>query len=134
MGKSPSPMPVQKVTIGALAGAITTILLCVLRNSAHLVVSTDVAGALTIVVTFIAAYLTPPESTMGGAAGQGSATDTGQANGSAPGVGARYGRQALLVSGEPVWIVHAERLDGPFAVREGMAVGDQASPFLLLQK
>jgi hypothetical protein len=122
MGKSPSPMPVQKVTIGALAGAITTIALCLLRTSAHIVVSADVAGALTIVVTFIASYLTPPECPQGGAAGDGGATGTALANGAAPGAGWGSGPQALLVSGEAVWLVQADRLEGQFAVREVMAV------------
>jgi hypothetical protein len=134
MGKSPSPMPVQKVTIGALAGAITTIALCLLRTSAHIDVSADVAGALTIVVTFIASYYTPPECSKGDAAGDGSATDIAPGNGSAPRAGRGHGPRALLVSGEPVWLVEAERLEGQFAVREVLTVGAETLPLLLLQK
>jgi hypothetical protein len=134
MGKSPTPMPVQKVTIGALAGAITTIALCLLRTSAHIDVSADVAGALTIVVTFLASYLTPPECPERGAADDGGATGTALANGSAPGAGRGYGLQALLVSGEPVWLVQAHRLEGQFAVREVMAVGAETPPLFRLWK
>jgi hypothetical protein len=129
MGKSPTPMPVQKVTIGALAGAITTIAVGLL----HIHVSADVAGALTLVVTFLASYLTPPECPSGGAAGDGGATGTASGNGSAPGARRGHGGQVLLISGEPGWLVQAERLE-QFAVREVLAVGAETAPLLLLQK
>jgi hypothetical protein len=79
MGKSPSPIPVQKVTIGALAGAITTLAVGLLRP--YVDVPADVAGALTIVLTFIASYVTPPESQGGDLAGSAETTGAALANG-----------------------------------------------------
>jgi hypothetical protein len=99
MGKSPSRMPVQKVTIGALAGAFTTIGVGLLRSGFHIDVPADVASAMTIVFTFVASYLTPPEFQEGGTAAGGSTTSAGQGSVT----------QALLVTGQPVHLAFAEK-------------------------
>ena len=55
--------PVNKVTAGGLAGAITTILVFVLNTYAlpsTKQLTPDIAAAITTVFSFAAAYLTPP--------------------------------------------------------------------------
>jgi hypothetical protein len=51
--------PIQKVTVGILAGAIVTVLIWALRF-VHVTVTPEVAAALTTIVSFIISYLTPP--------------------------------------------------------------------------
>ncbi len=52
-------MPTRKVTGGALAGAVTTILIAVLSRS-DISISNEVAVAITTLVTFLASYFIPP--------------------------------------------------------------------------
>jgi hypothetical protein len=107
MGKTPSLMPVPKVTIGALAGAITTIAVGLLDTCAKIDVPADVAGAITILLTFVASYFTPSEVQEGSAAA--GTASAAPANGCAPGAEQGYGRQALLISGEPIYVAWAEK-------------------------
>lgn len=53
-----SAAPIQKVTYGAIAGAITTVVVWGL-SLFKINVPVEVAGALTLIVTVLVAYLTP---------------------------------------------------------------------------
>ena len=59
MPKMQTLIPTRKVTGGALAGAVSTILIAVLNRN-DIVVSNDVAVAITTVLTFAVAYFIPP--------------------------------------------------------------------------
>lgn len=53
-----SGVPIQKVTYGAIAGAVTTVVVWGL-SLFQINVPVEVAGALTVIVTVLVAYLTP---------------------------------------------------------------------------
>ena len=52
--------PAQKVTAGALAGALTTIAIWLLKTYAHTEITGEVGAAITTVLTFIVACVIPP--------------------------------------------------------------------------
>lgn len=58
----PSAMPVQKVVSGALAGALSTILVYILDHAfqGQFMITGEVASAITVILTFVVSYLTPP--------------------------------------------------------------------------
>ncbi len=58
--RSVSAKPVRKVAAGTLAAALTTILVWLLQSVFAVQISSEVAAALTTVVGFAIAYLTPP--------------------------------------------------------------------------
>ncbi len=58
--RSVSAAPVRKVTAGALAAALTTVLVYVLQTAFALTISAEVAAAATTILGFLAAYLIPP--------------------------------------------------------------------------
>jgi hypothetical protein len=60
MVRSRSAIPTQKVAAGALAGALSIILVWAAWQFAHVEMSADVASAFTTVLTFGVSYLTPP--------------------------------------------------------------------------
>jgi putative flippase GtrA len=51
-------VPSQKVTVGVLSGAITTIAIWALKSV--VVVPGEVAAAITTVLSFVVSYLVPP--------------------------------------------------------------------------
>jgi len=55
-----SLIPAQKVTVGVLAGSLTTILIWALKSV--VVIPGEVAAAITTVLTFAASYLVPPSA------------------------------------------------------------------------
>jgi len=54
-----SPRPIRKVTTAALAGAVTTIALCVLDRVWHISVPGEVTAAMTTLLALMTSYLTP---------------------------------------------------------------------------
>ena len=60
MARMRSATPAQKVTAGAVAGAVTTIVIWVLKAYAHIEVPGEIAAAITTVLTFVVAYVVPP--------------------------------------------------------------------------
>ncbi len=58
-----SRAPTQKVTFGAFAGALTTVLVWILNSfvlPANHQITPELASLLTIIVTFITGYFVPP--------------------------------------------------------------------------
>jgi putative flippase GtrA len=51
-------VPSQKVTVGVLAGAITTIVIWALKSV--VIIPGEVAAAITTVLSFVVSYLVPP--------------------------------------------------------------------------
>jgi len=51
-------VPSQKVTVGILAGSLTTIIIWALKSV--VVIPVEVAAAITTVLTFVASYFVPP--------------------------------------------------------------------------
>ena len=60
--RSASAKPVRKVAAGTLAAALTTIIVWMLQAIFAIKIPPEVAAALTTVVGFAIAYLTPPGS------------------------------------------------------------------------
>src|SRR5262249_17428466 len=60
MIRSRNVLPTQKVAAGALAGALSIILVWVARQFAHVEIPAEVASPFTTVLTFGVSYLTPP--------------------------------------------------------------------------
>ena len=60
MTQSNSAKPVQKVTAGLLAGAITTILVYAISMLAQVEIPPTVAAAITTLITFLISYMVPP--------------------------------------------------------------------------
>ncbi|MGJ5621398.1 hypothetical protein [Sulfitobacter sp. MF3-043] len=58
-----SNRPVRKVTASMLAGAIVQLLLWLNGQMAGPTIPPEVQGALTILVSFVVAYMVPPAST-----------------------------------------------------------------------
>lgn len=54
-----SNFPIRKVTYGLIAGALTTIIVWLLSTYAKISIPTEVAAAVTTVLTVLVAYLTP---------------------------------------------------------------------------
>lgn len=58
-------MPVRKVTVGALSGALVTLSVLVLNNYTSFFkekpITSEMACAVTTIVTFIVSYLVPPD-------------------------------------------------------------------------
>jgi putative flippase GtrA len=52
--------PTQKVTVGGLAGAVTTIAIWILKTYAKIDIPGEIGAAITTVLTFIVSYLIPP--------------------------------------------------------------------------
>jgi hypothetical protein len=52
--------PAQKVTAGALAGAVTTIGIWLIKTFGHVEIPGEIGAAITTVLTFIVSYLVPP--------------------------------------------------------------------------
>jgi putative flippase GtrA len=57
---SATAAPVRKVAAGGLAAAITTVLVYVLEAAFSISIPAEVAAALTTLIGFVVAYLTPP--------------------------------------------------------------------------
>jgi len=55
-----SAIPARKVLVGGLAGAITAILVWVLRVAHVTEVPGEISAAISTVLTFIVSYLVPP--------------------------------------------------------------------------
>ena len=51
--------PTRKVGTGALAGAVSIVLVWVLGNVIHIDVPATVASAITTIMTFVTSYLVP---------------------------------------------------------------------------
>jgi hypothetical protein len=51
--------PTAKVAVGTLAGAVTLIMLQILRHFYNYTPSAEVGGAITTLVTFVIQYMTP---------------------------------------------------------------------------
>jgi hypothetical protein len=62
MPRMNSSYPSTKVAAGAIAGAVTTIIIWVLKSYAHIDIPGDVGAAITTVLTFIVSYIVPPSS------------------------------------------------------------------------
>jgi hypothetical protein len=60
MAKMLTAKPTQKVAYGALAGAVSTIVIWLLKTYAHIEIPGEVAAALTTVLTFLVSYVVPP--------------------------------------------------------------------------
>jgi hypothetical protein len=58
MARMQTNVPSQKVTVGVLAGAITTIVIWALKSV--VVIPGEVAAAITTVLTFVTSYFFPP--------------------------------------------------------------------------
>ena len=52
-------MPVRKVGAGAIAGALTVVLVFVLNGLWDVEVTPEVAAAMTVLFTFVASWFTP---------------------------------------------------------------------------
>ena len=52
-------VPERKVTAGALAGALSVILIYIIQTAFEVVIPAEVASAGTVVLTFITSYLVP---------------------------------------------------------------------------
>jgi hypothetical protein len=53
--------PRRKVTVGILAGSIIVVIVWVLKTFANIQVTSEVAAALTTILSFAISYLTPPD-------------------------------------------------------------------------
>jgi hypothetical protein len=53
--------PKRKVTVGAFTGAVIVVLVWALKTFAKIEVTSEVAAALTTVLSFGSSYLTPPD-------------------------------------------------------------------------
>ncbi len=62
MARSKSNRPTQKVAAGALGGAITTIIVYLIRVVSMVELPSEVVAALTTLIIFAVSYLTPPGS------------------------------------------------------------------------
>lgn len=51
--------PDRKVTAGALAGALTIVLVWAVQEFAQVVIPGEVASAITMIITFCVSYLVP---------------------------------------------------------------------------
>jgi hypothetical protein len=60
MTESSSARPVQKVTAGLLAGAITTILVYVVSIAVDVEIPPTIAAAVTTLIGFLISYVVPP--------------------------------------------------------------------------
>lgn len=58
--KMATSTPTQKVTAGALAGAIATIVVFILEKSFSFEIDDSVVVALTTLLTFLVSYFVPP--------------------------------------------------------------------------
>jgi hypothetical protein len=52
-------IPTRKTGAGAIAGALTTVIIAVSRDALHYEMSPDLAAALTFIITFLVSYITP---------------------------------------------------------------------------
>ncbi|HEY4113627.1 MAG TPA: hypothetical protein VGM17_06145 [Rhizomicrobium sp.] len=55
-----SALPVQKVLVGGVAGAVTTVLVFFWNSYSDHKIPAEVAAALTTLITFVISYLVPP--------------------------------------------------------------------------
>jgi uncharacterized membrane protein len=60
MARMTSSVPAQKVTAGAIAGALVTIAIWLSKTYGHVDIPSEVAAAITTVLTFIVSYIVPP--------------------------------------------------------------------------
>jgi len=60
MAKSKSKMPVRKVTVGAIGGAASIVIVWFLQQFFKVQVPAEVSSAFTTVFTFVVSYMTPP--------------------------------------------------------------------------
>ena len=60
MRRMATNVPSQKVTAGALAGALTTIAIYVVKAAGGPEIPGEIGAAITTVLTFIVSYLVPP--------------------------------------------------------------------------
>lgn len=60
--KQATSRPTRKVGAGGLGGAVAVIVIYVLQRWAHLDIDATLSAAITTIVTFIVAYLTPPST------------------------------------------------------------------------
>jgi putative flippase GtrA len=58
--KSASAAPVRKVAAGGIGGAISVIAIALLQHFANTQIDPTLASAITIVVSFLVAYIVPP--------------------------------------------------------------------------
>lgn len=54
--------PNTKVTAGALAGALTVVLLFLIQTLADVEITAEVGSAVTVILTFFTSYLVPESS------------------------------------------------------------------------
>lgn len=54
-------MPYTKVTAGAIAGAVTVILIFVIQTLTSLEIPAEVAAAVTVLLTFAVSYFVPEQ-------------------------------------------------------------------------
>jgi hypothetical protein len=57
-----SSSPTTKVAAGAIAGAVTTIIIWLLKSYAHTEIPGDVGAAMAAILTFVVSYAVPPSS------------------------------------------------------------------------
>jgi putative flippase GtrA len=60
--KQATSRPTRKVGAGGIGGAVAVIVIFVLQRYAHITIDAALSAAITTVVTFIVAYLTPPST------------------------------------------------------------------------
>jgi hypothetical protein len=52
-------IPTRKTGAGAIAGALTTVVITVSRDALHYQMSPDLAAAVTFIIMFVVSYFTP---------------------------------------------------------------------------
>jgi putative flippase GtrA len=63
IAKQATGRPTRKVGAGGVGGAVAVIVVYILQRYAHINIDATLSAAITTVVTFIVAYLTPPSPT-----------------------------------------------------------------------
>ena len=58
---SSTSRPKRKVTVGILAGSIVVVIVWLLKTFANIQITSEVAAALTTVLSFAISYVTPPD-------------------------------------------------------------------------
>ena len=53
------PLPHRKVNVAVLAGALSVILVWALNKYVHADITTEIGQSITVVMSFVAAYLVP---------------------------------------------------------------------------
>lgn len=63
--KSPSAVPVPKVAVAGITGAVVTILIWAMKQYGGVELPADVAAAVAAIFCFAAGYITPPGGVRG---------------------------------------------------------------------